>query len=165
MTEHRTAAAQAAPNRQSRPRRPAARRERTAAKAASEAVPEDLQALADDIATAVRAIGSAEFDDLKPGLDLSLNNAQGNLALFDGIALASVAVLRRPSWALVLAVPVVTWFAGVDPPSTVRWWALPLQPEGDSRASVVASAVALAGAALHLGAPTGVGGRRGWRRR
>ncbi|MCL8026461.1 ATP-dependent nuclease [Nocardioides bruguierae] len=57
---------------------------RAASKAASKAVPEDLQELADDIAVAVRAIGSAEFDDLKPGLDLSLNNAQGNLALFDG---------------------------------------------------------------------------------
>ncbi|HEY9565830.1 MAG TPA: AAA family ATPase [Nocardioides sp.] len=57
---------------------------RAASKAASEAVPDDLQALADDVAAAVRAIGSAEFDDLKPGLDLSLNSAQGNLALFDG---------------------------------------------------------------------------------
>lgn len=57
---------------------------RAASKAASEAVPDSLRALADDVAAVVRAIGSAEFDDLKPGLDLSLNSAQGNLALFDG---------------------------------------------------------------------------------
>ena len=36
------------------------------------------------VAKAFRAIGSAEFGDLRPGLDLSQTNAQGNLALFDG---------------------------------------------------------------------------------
>jgi hypothetical protein len=57
---------------------------RAARKAASDAVPENLQMVANEVAEAVRAIGSAEFDDLKPGLDLSLTSAQGNLALFDG---------------------------------------------------------------------------------
>lgn len=57
---------------------------RAARAAAAAAVPEDLRTLAAEVSTAVRAIGSAEFDDLRPGLDLSLTNAQGNLALFDG---------------------------------------------------------------------------------
>jgi len=57
---------------------------RAAREAVAKAVPGELQTLANEVAAAVRTIGSAEFDDLKPGLDMSLTNAQGNLALFDG---------------------------------------------------------------------------------
>ena len=32
----------------------------------------------------MQAIGTTEFRDLRPGLDMSLTNTQGNLALFDG---------------------------------------------------------------------------------
>lgn len=56
---------------------------RAARAAVAESMSPDLQALAADIAKAVRVIGSAEFDNLRPGLDMSLTNAQGNLALFD----------------------------------------------------------------------------------
>lgn len=41
--------------------------------------------LAGRIKTEMEKLGSASFQDLKPGLDVSLNSAQGNLALFDGI--------------------------------------------------------------------------------
>lgn len=57
---------------------------RAAREAASNAVTESLQSLANDVGAAVRSIGSADFDDLRPGLDLSLGSAQGNLALFNG---------------------------------------------------------------------------------
>ena len=57
---------------------------RAAREAVSAAVPVRLQALADDVGNAVLAIGSAKFEDLRPGLDISLTSAQGNLALFDG---------------------------------------------------------------------------------
>lgn len=57
---------------------------RAAREAVADKVPAALQALANEVAIAARAIGSAEFDDLKPGLDLSLASAQGNLALYDG---------------------------------------------------------------------------------
>jgi hypothetical protein len=32
----------------------------------------------------VQAIGTTQFGDLRPGVDMSLTNTQGNLALFDG---------------------------------------------------------------------------------
>ncbi|MDX6286037.1 MAG: hypothetical protein QOG53_1522 [Frankiales bacterium] len=57
---------------------------RAARDAVDQAVSPELAALADDIQAKVQEIGSAEFGDLKPGLDMSLTNAQGNLALFDG---------------------------------------------------------------------------------
>lgn len=57
---------------------------RAARQAVSAAVPPDLQCLADDVRNAVSAIGGAQFEDLRPGLDISLTSAQGNLALFDG---------------------------------------------------------------------------------
>jgi putative ATP-dependent endonuclease of OLD family len=57
---------------------------RAASVAAAEAVTDDLKALAKDVQRQVQSIGTIEFADLKPGLDLSLASAQGNLALFDG---------------------------------------------------------------------------------
>lgn len=57
---------------------------RAAQAAATAAVPAELQELAGAVGKVIREIGSAEFRDLRPGLDLSLTNAQGNLALFDG---------------------------------------------------------------------------------
>ncbi len=57
---------------------------RAAREAVSAAVPPALQGLAEDVGNAVSAIGSAKFEDLRPGLDISLTSAQGNLALFDG---------------------------------------------------------------------------------
>lgn len=57
---------------------------RAARDAASEAVTEELKALAHEVQKSVQGIGTARFADLKPGLDLSLSSARGNLALFDG---------------------------------------------------------------------------------
>lgn len=57
---------------------------RKAREAAAEAVTDALKTLAKDVQAQVQAIGTAEFGDLKPGLDMSLTNTQGNLALFDG---------------------------------------------------------------------------------
>lgn len=57
---------------------------RAAREAVSSTVSPDLQGLAHDVGNAVSAIGSAKFEDLRPGLDTSLTSAQGNLALFDG---------------------------------------------------------------------------------
>jgi putative ATP-dependent endonuclease of the OLD family len=40
--------------------------------------------LAREVQTQEQAIGTTKFGDLRPGLDMSLTNTQGNLALFDG---------------------------------------------------------------------------------
>lgn len=57
---------------------------RKAREAAAEAVTDSLKALAREVQTQVQAIGTTKFGDLRPGLDMSLTNTQGNLALFDG---------------------------------------------------------------------------------
>lgn len=57
---------------------------RAARDAAADAVTDALKALAKDVQEQVQAIGTTEFADLKPGLDVSLTNTQGNLALFEG---------------------------------------------------------------------------------
>lgn len=57
---------------------------RAARDAAAGAVTDALKTLAKDVQRQVQAIGTTEFADLKPGLDVSLTNAQGNLALFEG---------------------------------------------------------------------------------
>jgi putative ATP-dependent endonuclease of OLD family len=57
---------------------------RKAREAATEAVTDSLKGLAREVQAQVQAIGTTEFDDLRPGLDMSLTNTQGNLALFDG---------------------------------------------------------------------------------
>jgi ABC-type multidrug transport system ATPase subunit len=57
---------------------------RAAREAAAAAVTDALKTLAKDVQRQVQAIGTIEFADLKPGLDVSLTNTQGNLALFEG---------------------------------------------------------------------------------
>lgn len=57
---------------------------RAARDAAAGAVTDALKNLAKDVQQQVQAIGTTEFADLKPGLDVSLTNTQGNLALFEG---------------------------------------------------------------------------------
>jgi putative ATP-dependent endonuclease of OLD family len=57
---------------------------RTAKQAVAANVNEQLMTLAGEIQTQMQQLGSAEFNELRPGLDLSLTNAQGNLALYDG---------------------------------------------------------------------------------
>lgn len=57
---------------------------RAARDAAAGAVTDALKTLAKDVQQQVQAIGTTEFTDLKPGLDVSLTNTQGNLALFEG---------------------------------------------------------------------------------
>jgi hypothetical protein len=76
-----------------------------------------------------------------------------NLALFDGLALLAVALLGRPPWGLLVGLPVVVWFVGVDPPDAVRWWAVPLLPPGHVGAAAVAVAFALVGIAAHVLVP------------
>jgi putative ATP-dependent endonuclease of the OLD family len=57
---------------------------RAAREAAASAVTGELRTLAQEVQQAVHDIGTAKFEDLKPGLDLSLSNTRGNLALFEG---------------------------------------------------------------------------------
>lgn len=57
---------------------------RAARDAAAEAVTDALKTLTKEVQQQVQAIGATEFGDLKPGLDVSLTNTQGNLALFEG---------------------------------------------------------------------------------
>lgn len=57
---------------------------RAARDAAASAVTDALKAMAKDVQQQVQAIGTTEFTDLKPGLDVSLTSTQGNLALFEG---------------------------------------------------------------------------------
>lgn len=57
---------------------------RAARDAAGAAVTDELKDLAREVQAAVQEIGTAEFFDLKPGLDTSLSNTRGNLALFEG---------------------------------------------------------------------------------
>jgi putative ATP-dependent endonuclease of the OLD family len=57
---------------------------RMAREAAADAVTDSLKDLAREVQTQVEAIGTTKFGDLRPGLDMSLTNSQGNLALFDG---------------------------------------------------------------------------------
>ena len=57
---------------------------RKAREAAAEAVTDSLKELAQEVQTQVQGIGTTKFGDLRPGLDMSLTNNQGNLALFDG---------------------------------------------------------------------------------
>lgn len=57
---------------------------RAARDAAAAAVTDDLKVLAREVQESVHAIGTAEFTDLKPGLDVSLSSTRGNLALFEG---------------------------------------------------------------------------------
>lgn len=57
---------------------------RAARDAAAAAVTDALKKLAREVQEQVQAIGTTEFADLKPGLDMSLTNTQGNLALFEG---------------------------------------------------------------------------------
>lgn len=57
---------------------------RAARDAAAAAVTDDLKILAQEVQASVQAIGTAEFADLKPGLDMSLSNMRGNFALFEG---------------------------------------------------------------------------------
>lgn len=57
---------------------------RAARQAAAEAVTDELKQTAQAIQQSVQASGTAEFVDLKPGLDISLSSNRGNLALFEG---------------------------------------------------------------------------------
>ena len=76
-----------------------------------------------------------------------------NLALFIGLALLGVAVLGRPPWGLLVGLPTVVWFTGVDPPDAVRWWAVPLLPADHVGAALVAGATATVGIAAHIALP------------
>lgn len=57
---------------------------RAARDAASAAVTDELKLLAQEVQQVVQNIGTARFENLQPGLDLSLSNTRGNLALFEG---------------------------------------------------------------------------------
>ena len=57
---------------------------RAARRAVAEHATTELVELSGEIQVAVERMGSAKFNQLRPGLDLSLTNAQGNLALYDG---------------------------------------------------------------------------------
>lgn len=57
---------------------------RTARDAVSEAIPDALQALTKSVQDKMHDLGSGEFTALQPGLDQSLTNSSGNLALYEG---------------------------------------------------------------------------------
>ncbi len=57
---------------------------RAAREAVSASISEELTNLTSEIQAKLLESGSGDFRDLKPGLDTSLNHAQGNLALFEG---------------------------------------------------------------------------------
>ncbi|MBP2452389.1 ATP-dependent nuclease [Mycolicibacterium lutetiense] len=57
---------------------------RAARKAVSGAIPVELAELVGTVQQRLHILGSGEFTDLQPGLDLSLSTASGNLALYEG---------------------------------------------------------------------------------
>ena len=57
---------------------------RSAREAVSASIPDVLNTLTKSIQVKMHELGSGEFNDLRPGLDQSLSNSSGNLALFEG---------------------------------------------------------------------------------
>jgi putative ATP-dependent endonuclease of the OLD family len=57
---------------------------REARKAVSGAIPPELSELVTTIEQRLHSLGGGEFKELKPGLDQSLSNSTGNLALYEG---------------------------------------------------------------------------------
>lgn len=57
---------------------------RTARAAVAGSIPEDLGQLAKSIQEKMHDLGSGVFESLQPGLDQSLSNSSGNLALYEG---------------------------------------------------------------------------------
>lgn len=57
---------------------------RDARKAIAENIPAELSELIETIQQRLHDLGSGEFKNLKPGLDLSLSTSTGNLALYEG---------------------------------------------------------------------------------
>lgn len=57
---------------------------REARKAVSGAIPAELSKLVSTVQQRLHTLGSGEFKNLQPGLDLSLSTASGNLALYEG---------------------------------------------------------------------------------
>jgi hypothetical protein len=76
-----------------------------------------------------------------------------NLVLFDGLALGALAILGRPPWSLLIGLPVVVWFTGVEPPDVVRWWAVPLLPADHLVAALVSAGTGIVGAAAYVAVP------------
>lgn len=76
-----------------------------------------------------------------------------NLVLFDGLALVALAILGRPPWSLLIGLPVVVWFTGVEPPDLVRWWAVPLLPADHLVAALVSAGTGIVGAAAYVLVP------------
>lgn len=57
---------------------------RTARAAVADSIPDELGQLAKSIQRKMHDLGSGEFGSLQPGLDQSLSNSSGNLALYEG---------------------------------------------------------------------------------
>ncbi|MGN7131914.1 ATP-dependent nuclease [Rhodococcoides corynebacterioides] len=57
---------------------------RTARIAVADSIPDELERLAKSIQGKMHDLGSGEFRSLQPGLDQSLSNSSGNLALYEG---------------------------------------------------------------------------------
>lgn len=56
---------------------------RTARAAVAESIPEELRTLTTSVQHKMHELGSGEFSALQPGLDQSLSNSSGNLALYE----------------------------------------------------------------------------------
>lgn len=57
---------------------------RTARVAVAESIPNELEQLTKSVQDKMHDLGSGEFGSLRPGLDESLSNSTGNLALYEG---------------------------------------------------------------------------------
>ena len=57
---------------------------RTARVAVAESIPDELEQLTKSVQDKMHDLGSGEFGSLRPGLDQSLSNSTGNLALYEG---------------------------------------------------------------------------------
>lgn len=58
---------------------------RTARAAVADSIPDELGQLTKTIQDKMHDLGSGEFKSLRPGLDQSLTNSSGNLALYEGV--------------------------------------------------------------------------------
>lgn len=57
---------------------------RTARAAVANSIPDELDQLSKSVQSKMHDLGSGEFGSLRPGLDQSLSNSTGNLALYEG---------------------------------------------------------------------------------
>lgn len=99
------------------------------------------------------AIGSAELV-ADPGSELSGTAAVRNLITFAGLSLISVALLGSSlAWPLPLTLAIAATTVGSSS-GVPHWWALPIRPDSDVLAAVIAAAVLTGGFTLVIAGGT-----------